>query len=831
MSNPTLTPLKVQAGLSTNMAITCQRDSPYTANYGFPTTEATLLPVLETILSTNYEFARSKGTSGEATPFQQTLRPGYAQRLCVDIDVHSEPPAGLFDWYRRINLAVLEAFSWAYPQEPKPKWRFAVKRDPTQGAVIYYDAVLPRGVDCKAILRHARESLEDLPEGLFDENAAGRRFLGVCKPGKPDSAYHLLKYGVYPAEKNARITTTPKLLLWSLPYVPGRATVHSTQSSQFERAAEALLVRKPKYTGEALSEEDFDEALSLVNTKYGFQLEINRVTNNIASCNADVECPWHQCEHGRKDGWFYIIKSESGGILFGCARDGAGSPHKEWLKESVSAWKQAKLTIPDLESILDGEQGHANIFLERLRGKLFVRNEAKMHMWNEKRLLWLEITPKGLGVEIGTQLHAMMSDAIVRLTKETSEKANKETDKVIKSLVTLRARWGTCGHGLRVAQHIIKNFAENEDSNEFYATRLVSDEYTQHFFAIEGGLAVDLRTGEIMERTPKHIFAVESPQNPLYSTPEDMKFIEDWMYELFNGDLQKVKHLQTLLGYALSGCEVKKRFDLFVGKADSGKSTVLTVLGEIMGKFHTHLSSSVMMKTQKVQGEGPDPSLMAFYGRRCAVSAELEDGSRLNSKKVKELTGGDFISARENSHKGDPIVFVNKAKLFVCTNFLPEFDADDSGMRTRMYYLDFPIRYPKPEEYNPADPTHRKVDDDFKKKIPRNAFLAWIIEGAKRFYAEGIVMPESLTQLKVSNIRKLNEMQQFIDECIERTEPTDYTLVSELYESFSLSYKDPSVNCNAAFSKKLSEKLGITSVRKKIMGQQKMVFLGIKLRD
>src|SRR6185369_3856809 len=91
------------------------------------------------------------------------------------------------------------------------------------------------------------------------------------------------------------------------------------------------------------------------------------------------------------------------------------------------------------------------------------------------------------------------------------------------------------------------------------------------------------------------------------------------------------------------------------GPGASGKSVFLEVIKALFGSYARNLRTEVLMSRPRGGGASEDEARL--FGARFVTVSETSDGMRFNSALVKDLTGGDTITARrlyENSFEFRP---------------------------------------------------------------------------------------------------------------------------------------------------------------------------------
>lgn len=141
------------------------------------------------------------------------------------------------------------------------------------------------------------------------------------------------------------------------------------------------------------------------------------------------------------------------------------------------------------------------------------------------------------------------------------------------------------------------------------------------------------------------------------------------------------------------------------------------------------------------------------------IAAELEEGKRLSTSIIKQLTSTDDITA-EKKYKA-PFTFTPSHTLVLCTNHLPRVDALDDGTWRRLIVIPFKARIRGNQDIrNYADYLYRYAG---------GAILAWIIEGARMAIEQQYkIQAPACVREAIREYRATNDwLARFLDECCE----------------------------------------------------------------
>ncbi len=153
----------------------------------------------------------------------------------------------------------------------------------------------------------------------------------------------------------------------------------------------------------------------------------------------------------------------------------------------------------------------------------------------------------------------------------------------------------------------------------------------------------------------------------------------------------------------------------------------INVLTSILGDYATNAPMDTFMETRTDR----HPTDMAgLRGARFVAAIETEQGKRWAESKLKNLTGGDKISAR--FMRQDFFEFFPQFKLFVAGNHKPAIRNIDEAMRRRLHMIPFTVTIP---------PDRRDPRLTEKLLAERDGILAWAVQGCLAWQREGLKPP------------------------------------------------------------------------------------------
>jgi P4 family phage/plasmid primase-like protien len=302
-----------------------------------------------------------------------------------------------------------------------------------------------------------------------------------------------------------------------------------------------------------------------------------------------------------------------------------------------------------------------------------------------------------------------------------------------------------------------------------------------HFFPINNGKKINLKTLEITSRTSADYFTFESP----VAYVKSRKHAEKFFTQLFPDKLER-EYFRKVSGYFLSGDVSGRCFFAFYGDGMNGKSTFGNLLQEIMMPFYHQCDKSIFIKSNNVGGATPQKA--ALLSKRAAIYAEGEtaDEMDLNFSSIKEISGDDPINARQ-IYK-DPIVFKAQCILVMMTNFVLPLTAE-KAVKDRLRYVFFDQVFTKSKE-------NSDFIDSLKTKYLSEIF-SWIVDGTKEYYTDlKIEMPESFTKRTNDLLSQEDSIESFMSNKITLTgNNKDYMRKGQLFDEYRQYCNDNSQRC------------------------------------
>lgn len=288
----------------------------------------------------------------------------------------------------------------------------------------------------------------------------------------------------------------------------------------------------------------------------------------------------------------------------------------------------------------------------------------------------------------------------------------------------------------------------------------------------------------------------------------------DWhLDEITGGDEEYQSFLQVAFGLSATGlCKEHAVFYGF-GPGGNGKSVTFGTVGGALGSYHRAVPAETFTASSR---ERHPTDLANLQGARFVTVPEIEEGRRLDEARLKLVSGGDMMSARRM--RRDFEEFRPKCKIWMTGNHKPPLRSVDEAIKRRLFLLPFEVVIPK-----------ERRDPDLAQKLKEEwpGILAWIIEGARRYHRDGLVIPHIVRAATESYFAAEDMLSMWLDERCER-DPDGWEKSERLFASWTewATAAGETVGLMKSFSQKIEMK-GFKPARKKI-GRG---FAGVRLKS
>ncbi len=336
---------------------------------------------------------------------------------------------------------------------------------------------------------------------------------------------------------------------------------------------------------------------------------------------------------------------------------------------------------------------------------------------------------------------------VLRLAKETIKRMYAEAEKIPDD----KQRQAHANHALKCESEgrlkAMLALAQSEPGIPVLPDDLDKDPWLLN---VTNG-TLDLKTGESRPHRREDWITKLIPvaYDPQAQCPTFLAFLA----YILAGNQRLITFLQRAIGYALTGDIREQTLFLLHGIGANGKTTLLeTLLGLLSGYARKTRSETLLIR----RSDGIPNDIARLRGARFVATVEAEEGRRFAESLLKELTGGDTLSAR--FMRAEFFEFRPEFKLFMAFNHKPTIRGTDLAIWRRIRLIPFTVVIPEEEQ-----------DKEMLAKLQAEwpGILQWAVEGCMAWQREGLKPPPEVLEATAQYREEMDALAGFIEECCE----------------------------------------------------------------
>lgn len=236
---------------------------------------------------------------------------------------------------------------------------------------------------------------------------------------------------------------------------------------------------------------------------------------------------------------------------------------------------------------------------------------------------------------------------------------------------------------------------------------------------------LDLRTAELRPHDRADLLTRLAPVE--YDADARCPRWLDFLDRVLDGHADLADFLQRAVGYSLTGSTAEQVLFLLYGVGANGKSTFVETLRAMLGDHATQAEFATFLARD---GEGVRNDIARLVGARFVSATEAESGRPLAEAAVKQMTGGDTVTARflfQEFFEFRPVF-----KVWLAANHKPVVRGGDHGIWRRLRLVPFTVTIPEADR----DPT---LPEKLRAELP--GILAWAVRGCLAWQRHGLGVP------------------------------------------------------------------------------------------
>ena len=212
---------------------------------------------------------------------------------------------------------------------------------------------------------------------------------------------------------------------------------------------------------------------------------------------------------------------------------------------------------------------------------------------------------------------------------------------------------------------------------------------------------------------------------------------EKFIREVCQDNNDKIGFLQRALGYSMLGRSNEECMFILHGKTTrNGKSTLLNTIHYLLGDYAKVAPVGLICGSgHSKDAEAASPTLAGLKGKRFVTMAESNEYGKLDEEKIKQLTGGEEISARALYQSA--ITYLPQFTLWLSCNDLPAVTDKSLFASERIKVIEF-NRHFTPEEQD------TRLKEELCSQENMSGIFMWLVRGYIKYKEKGLTMSKSM---------------------------------------------------------------------------------------
>ncbi len=349
-------------------------------------------------------------------------------------------------------------------------------------------------------------------------------------------------------------------------------------------------------------------------------------------------------------------------------------------------------------------------------------------------------------------------------------------------------KWASRSEQARVINSMIE-LATTEPGVPVVPEHLDQDKY---LLTCRNG-TVDLRTGKLMDSLREN--RITKCADVEYVTGAECPTFLQFLEQIFEGNQTLVDFIQRAIGYTLTGEVTERSLFILWGVGKNGKSTLLEVIQSLLGDYSMRTPTDTLM-VQYGGGSGIPNDIARLKGARFVSASESEEGQKLAESKLKDLTGGETISAR--FMRGEFFDFLPEFKLWLSTNHKPVIRGTDNAIWDRIKLIPFTYRVPD-------DQMDKQLPIKLKNELP--GVFQWAIRGCIEWQQKGLGLPEVVVDAVNEYRSDMDILGRFLSDWTQNDKYSE-VMNKDLWKKYQEWSKENDIHTvsNVIFSRRIKER-------------------------
>jgi putative DNA primase/helicase len=280
---------------------------------------------------------------------------------------------------------------------------------------------------------------------------------------------------------------------------------------------------------------------------------------------------------------------------------------------------------------------------------------------------------------------------------------------------------------------------------------------------------LDLRTGQLYPHDRNQLISKLAPFP--YDSQANPQRWRIFIYQIVQSDVALYQFLQRALGYSISGSTREQSMFIMYGSGSNGKSTMWGTVMRVLGDYAMNTPVKTLLRKERDNGINNDVARMV--GARFVTASEPDMGKHLDVSTVKDLTGGDPVTARflnKEFFTFDPVL-----KIWLSTNHKPIIRDTTNSIWRRLNLIPFLAKFDGASK----DP---ELADKLLQEGP--GILNWLVAGCEDWLRQGLNPPECVRAASEQYRNEMDPLGPFLLEYCDVGKPSYDVTHKSLYQAY-----------------------------------------------
>jgi P4 family phage/plasmid primase-like protien len=450
----------------------------------------------------------------------------------------------------------------------------------------------------------------------------------------------------------------------------------------------------------------------------------------------------------------------------------------------------AKLPVEFLEEQLaEGDIGLARIFAKVYEGIIVgVNTNTRRTYWafNFTTGLWSEQKDDYIITVFTSNMKHILTPLAIKMAAEYKDIADNEEGKVhkkkIEKVLDIIKQMTLTKTATKCIPQIYQTLLQDKQwENDHLNTK-------RDILPVANGV-LELRTGTIRPYELEDYLTFKLSVN--YNPDADLSKHDKFFKDVLHNDEDAIKFIHYFMGYCITGETNRQQLLILEGSLEgsNGKSVMMECLLSVLGKqYYATINRKALGNTTS---QNNDSVYDARFARVACIPEMNKQGNDLDEGLIKNITGSEQINV--SAKFKNAISFQPQFKVLMPLNEMFPVAADSGAMWRRLIVMPFKVRFLSPDNAEWDDEMAeqgwiKEKDDNFARELREDSegWLAWLVEGAKQYYAQpSREPPMSLQHHLLKKQEENNPHLKHIRKTYKITGlATDYITVSEITNGF-----------------------------------------------